>query len=253
VGVDDEGRTSERTRFAEPPGARRVRDLVRVAWISLRSFRSLKARLRRFENRVDDYAARTRELESASVEQLLEHFRGFLHVRFRQWADASLADLAATLAFAWLKWTLERPLGAEAAKQLPQSLLLAIPNVVSSGPVDGLWELSRVARADAALCEAFSQLASDDPDALLERIRVQHPSFARALDEYVQAWGFRISGELMLTTQSYVERPAALLPLLAPYLVLDGPSPREATQAQAQRRDRAIAEVHRALPLRWRL
>lgn len=253
VGVDDEGRTSERTRLAEQPGPSRPLDLARVAWVSARSFRSVETRLRRFEARVDEYAARTRELEAASVEQLLEHFRSFLHIRFRQWADASLADLAATLAFAWLKWTLGHTLGPEPAKQLPQSLLLAIPNVVSSGPVDGLWDLSRVARADAELCEAFSRLASSDPDALLARIRAHHPSFSRALDEYLHAWGFRISGELMLTTQSYVERPAALLPLLAPYIALDGPSPREATKVQARRRDEAIAEVHRGIPLRWRL
>lgn len=252
VGVDDEGRTSARTSVERSRDS--LRDLVRVAWVSTRSFLALPRRLARFEARVRTYVGEGPPLEQATVPELLARVHGFLDIRFRRWSDAALADVAASLAFAWLRWTLARTCGPEAAKQLPQSLLLAIPNVVSAGPVEGVWDLSRLARADPALRDAFARLAAHEPERLLGELRSdpRHAAFMHALDDYLRAFGFRVSGELMLTTRSHADDPAALLRLLGPYVEREGPSPRESTRQQAQRRDAAIAEVHARLPLRWR-
>jgi phosphohistidine swiveling domain-containing protein len=253
VGVDDEGQDGERNATARPPA--RLAEIVRVVTAAIRSFRSLPRRIARFEARVDAYVARTHDLEALSLEQLRQRLLEFLDIRLRAWADAALADLAATLAYASLRWTIGRTLGREAAKQLPQSLLLAIPELVSAKPVERLWELSRIARANPALCDAFTQLSSDDPEALLASLRAdpRMQQFCSAFDDYVGEFGFRISGELLLTTESFVERPAALLPVLAPFVALVGPSPHETAAAQAVRRDQAIAEVARQLRPRWRL
>lgn len=253
VGVEDERRDGERAALVR----RRPGWLARASTVAsaLRSFASLPSRVARFEARVEAHVVRTEALEKLSIAQLLERMREFLQIRLHRWTDASLADLAATLGYAWLRWSLRRTLGDDAAKQLPQSLLLAIPEVVSAKPIERLWELSRMARADPELCHAFAQLAHVDPDRLLTTLRgdPRQRRFCAALDDYVREYGFRISGELMLTTESYVERPAALLPVLAPYLSLDGPSPADTLASQAKRRDEAIAAVRRQLSPLWRL
>jgi phosphohistidine swiveling domain-containing protein len=253
VGIEDEGRGREHTTMSQ----RRPnwRELAPSCWAAIRAFRSLPRRVGRFEAQVDAYVARTEALEQLPIEQLHARFNEFLQLRLRRWTDASLADLAATLGYAWLRWTLRRTLGEDAAKRLPQSLLLAIPELVSGKPIERLWELSRMARADPSLCEAFAELAQVNPDALLARLRAdpRQQCFCAALDDYVREYGFRISGELMLTTESYVERPAALLPVLAPYLSLDGPTPEHTHALQAARRDQAIAEVRGQLRPHWRM
>ncbi|HLT39690.1 MAG TPA: PEP/pyruvate-binding domain-containing protein [Enhygromyxa sp.] len=253
VGLDDEGGPAA-GQTPTPRSRVRWRDAARVAGAALRSLASLDRRVAAFEARVDAYVARTEALEDMSIEQLLARFHEFLDLRFRRWTDASLADLAATLGYAWLRWTLQRTLGADAARRLPQTLLLAIPELVSAGPIDALWQLSRIARADPPLREAFVRLAGDEPERLLAIIRAdpRHREFHAAFDDYVRTHGFRVSGELLLTTESYVDRPAALLPVLAPYLDIEGPSPRERQATQAAARDRAIAGVDRRLTWAWR-
>ncbi len=254
VGVDDEGHRAG--PVVVPQTRTRWRDAVRIVGASVRAFRSLPARVARFEARVDDYAARTKAPARQSIEQLHARMLEFLDIRLHRWADAALADLAATLSYAWLRWTLRRSLGRDAAEQLPQALLLAVPQVerVSAGPIEGVWALSRLARADASLREVFARLSDHDPEQVLATIRAtpRYHRFCEALDEYLRDWGFRISGELMLTTESYVERPAALLPVIASYLDVEGPSPEASTELQANRRDQTIAKVHRQLCWRWR-
>ncbi|MFV8753665.1 PEP/pyruvate-binding domain-containing protein [Nannocystaceae bacterium ST9] len=259
VGVDEEGGRAPSMKASGGETPSTTTDLIRVLVIATRSLASLPRRLPRFEARVDRWVAdidALGELASADVTiaDLLARFRGFLDIRFHQWADASLADLAATLAYALLRRILARSLGPTAAQRLPQTLLLAIPDVVSSGPIEGLWALSRIARADVELRDGFTRLATRDPEALLAQIRThdRHAEFRRAFDDYLRDWGYRISGELMLTTRSYLEQPAALLPVLAPYLELEGPSPCETTAAQAERRDRVVAEVRGRLGFGWR-
>jgi hypothetical protein len=41
--------------------------------------------------------------------------------------------------------------------------------------------------------------------------------FSRAFDEYLEKWGFRCSGELMLTVPSFQENPGALVDILKTY------------------------------------
>jgi pyruvate,water dikinase len=254
VGVDDERREGERTARSQQQRPRWY-ERAKTLWVAIRLSRSLPRRVARFEARVETYVARTEALERLSIEQLLTRLHEFLQLRLRHWTDASLADLAATLGYASLRWTLRRTLGEDAAKRLPQSLLLAIPQLASARPIERLWALSREARANPVLCEAFAELAHTDPDALLATLRAdaRQQQFCAALDDYVREYGFRVSGELLLTTESYVERPAALLPVLASYLSLEGPSPEQTLALQRARRDQAIAELRGQLRAHWRV
>jgi pyruvate,water dikinase len=67
------------------------------------------------------------------------------------------------------------------------------------------------------------------------------------LDEYLDAWGFRCSAELMLTSPSFQEDPAALVPLLRAYAQSDAESPEAQLARQREERLRATSRVVRRL------
>lgn len=228
---------------ATPPPARRWRDLgsragqalevaaiaARVAWL----YRDLGGRVARFEARVDAYARATR-----AQTDLLADLRGFVALR-SDWVDPGLADVAAMVTSGLLGGLLERALPDRPGAPLVARLLGGLEGLVSAGPVDGLWALSR----DPALREALDR-EPDDRAALA----ALEPAARRALDAWLEAWGFRCSGELTLTTPSFQDEPWRALALARAYARDDGAPPSARAAAQAADRRRVEAEVRAALP-----
>jgi phosphohistidine swiveling domain-containing protein len=119
---------------------------------------------------------------------------------------------------------------------LHNTLLKAIPNLVSGEPVQRLWNLSRRVRQDAALSVVFDA----DSVEILRVIRVgtRFAEFRAEFDEYLERCGFRCSAELMLTVPSYQEDPVPLIDTIRAYARLSGESPAEALARQlAERTD----------------
>jgi pyruvate,water dikinase len=143
--------------------------------------------------------------------------------------------------YAALKIFLRRTLPSEDQEALHNTLLKALPDLVSGRPAVELWTLSRTIRSNDRLARLF---ASGDADAIVAAIRrePEHAAFRQALDEYLETWGFRCSAELMLTVPSFQENPAALVPLLRAYAQCDGESPE---QQLARQRDERIRETRR--------
>lgn len=252
VGVDDEGKTGGRTQARGGGVQRGWIDKLRTVLSAGRALSRLEPRVARFEARVDAYALDAEELDAASQAELLDLYRRFLDIRFRRWTDASLADVAATLSYAALKGVLRHRLDEEAAESLPPTLLLAIPGVVSAGAVDSLWRLSRIALEEPGLCESLR--AGGDWEGLHDELcRGAYPGFYLGFVQHLEDWGFRVSGELMLSVACHQEEPARLLPIIAGFIDVQGPSPAVSTEAQAVRRDAALAQTRRRLGWRWAL
>jgi rifampicin phosphotransferase len=216
---------------------------MKTAW----QYRSLGARIRRFERTVDDFAARAHpdRLNAASLQQLRGALDDFMDIRCNRWLDASLADAAAMVCYGALQRLLARadPAGANGA--VHTSLLKAIPDVVSGEPVHALWALSRAIRENEALSRLFQ---TEDPAAVLAAL-ASEPRFAfqKTFGEYLERWGFRCSSELMLTAPSFQEDAAPLLEMLRAYARLDGDSPSEALARQAAEREALTARLIKEL------
>jgi pyruvate,water dikinase len=221
------------------PWLEAVRIGASVAW----QYIWLTRRVTGFERTVDDFAASTHpsRLPRAGREGLVARLREFREIRCRRWKDASLADAGAMVTYAALKIFLRRTLPSEDQEALHNTLLKALPDLVSGRPAVELWKLSRTIRSDERLARLF---ASGDVDAIVTAIRrhPEHAEFRRSLDDYLEAWGFRCSAELMLTVPSFQEDVSALVPLLRAYAQCDGESPEQ--QLARQRRDR-IRETRR--------
>lgn len=226
----------------------KVGELVGIAFNAATQYRNLPKRIRAFEIRADMYAARTHPsvLPELTPEQLLERFRSFLEIRFDQWADASLADVASGVCYGVLKTLLNKAFPDEDQSALHNTLLKGLPDIVSSEPVVHIWALSRRVRDDAALAEAFEGLSSRELLALI-RSDGRFAAFGLALDAFLEGYGFRCSGELMLTQPSFQEKPEALLEIIKSYVGLTGTSPALAIERQDTERRRETTRVLGAL------
>lgn len=222
-------------------------ELLHVAFKSVWRYLHVQSGLIRFERTVDDFCARTRpaELANISAENLRSHLREFLLIRLQRWNDAALADVAAMVCYGLLQRQLNRWLPD--VTNLHNNLLVGLPGLASHAPVEELWLLSRRVHNDAALAELF---ALNDANTLVQQLdKPQFATFHAELQAYLENWGFRSSGELMLTRASPEEDPRQTLELLRNYAMLESPSPQQQLAEQATIREATTNEVaHRLTP-----
>src|SRR5207248_6972602 len=163
-----------------PAGEWPVREALFIAAKTAWRYLFFGHHVRGFEARVDAYAAHTepRRLGEKSLLELRDDVRGFLDIRLRRWTDAALADAGAMVTYGALKALLARWLPDENTERLHHGLLQGIDGLASAAPVQAMWQLARLKRGDPM-------------------------GFEAALADYLERWGFRFSGELMLTEPSF--------------------------------------------------
>ncbi len=229
----------------------RVLEAVRISGSILWQYLFIQKRIRRFETRVDAFADATRPsgLIDKSRAALAADLEAFLTIRLTQWNDAALADTAAMVCYGLLKAQLGRALGDGDQTTLHNNLLKGLPGLVSAEPVTKLWALSQRIAGDAALNALF---ARESAAQILERLKQpDFEDFNQAFTDYLEHWGFRSSGELMLTTPTPQEDPRPVLRLLQTYVRTHSASPEELTRAQSLERQAATAQVVAQLSPRW--
>jgi phosphohistidine swiveling domain-containing protein len=220
---------------------------VRTAW----QYVFVTRRVERFERTAAAFAERTRPtlLETRSRRELLDDFRAFLDIRYNRWKDASLADTAAMVCYGALKRALNRALPSADQASIHNSLLKALPGLPSSVPGVKLWDLSRLVRANARLRDRLETTPAVETIAVI-RHDPQFADFNAELERFLDDWGFRCSGELMLTVASFQEAPAPLVDIIKAYAGRDEGSPAE--HLLTQRRDRLADTARVATVLRTR-
>jgi len=196
-----------------PQGEWPVPEVLAIAAKTSWQYAFLGKRLRTFEATVDAYAARTapERLGGKGLLGLRDDLRAFLDIRLRRWNGAALADAAAMATYGTLKALLARWLPHDNHERLHHGLLQGLDGLASAAPVTALWELAQLKRTDPA-------------------------AFEPALGDYLERWGFRFSGELMLTAPSFQEQPEELLAILEHYAA-DGVQP-PAERLAVQKRER---------------
>lgn len=200
--------------------------------------------LRTFEQDVDAYAlvSRPEDLRRKDATELADLMRRFLHIRFERWTGGALSDTSAMVCYGVLKLLL---------REIPDinanDLLKGLPHLASAVPVERLWDLSRMLRANATL-HAFVQQESAE----VIRMRLEagdYPDFGAALKNYFDRWGFRYSGELMLSRPTPQEDPLPVLRLLKRYAEMNGHGPAEVSERQARARLEATRQARQRLSL----
>jgi pyruvate,water dikinase len=115
-------------------------------------------------------------------------------------------------------------------------LLQGLPGLASAAPVEALWALTLELRNDRA-AETIRTQAPEDVLHQLESGALGEAG--EKIQEYLDTWGFRSSGELLLIRATPQEDPISVLPLLRAYLQSQDAGPMEKSARQAEvRKDR---------------
>lgn len=236
---------------ATPPvKSNRLREFIELVAIAVKTswlYLFIGRRVASFERLVDDFAERTepQRLATLSLRDLRLLLNELMDIRCHRWTNASLADAAAMVCYAMLRRQVEQVSNGNGSGALHNTLLKAIPQLVSGEPVQHLWELSRAVRAEPALrtlfeCEAESVVAE-------LAVNPEFADFHARFEEYLQRWGFRCSAELMLTAPSFQEQPELLVETIRAYAGLNGDSPAAKLSRQLAEREHETRRLLRKL------
>ena len=236
-------------------GAKRfpVRDLLRIARrSSVLTFR-VGSLLTEFESTIDEFAGRSDPdgLSELRLDQLHALLLEFVDIRCHRWLGGSLADSSTVIHYALLRRWLLRVYPETEVLKIQNSLLKALPGVVSSHPIEGLWKLATRVRSDPEMIRLFERRSAVQ---VLEEIESESrfAAFRTLFREYLEQYGFRCSGELLLTVPSFQEEPEKLISILQAYVRSDGRSPVDVMAEQASARELETTEVVATLRSRGR-
>ena len=223
-------------------------EVLRIAAAVVWQFMFLSRRLRAFERTADDFASQTtaETLRERPLHELGARLAAFIDIRCHRWKNASLCDAAAMVCYALLRNLLARGRFTEATHT---RLLRALPGIPSSQPALRLWALSRRILQDSALRALFETRSAAAVLAALESDRAYAP-FRAELHDFLTTWGFRSSGELMLTSATLEEEPEPVIALLQQYVGATGESPEAGIARMAADRASETRTVVRSLTRR---
>lgn len=221
----------------------------------LREYLRLPQHVRKIEARVGNFAAE--EITQAALPRL---FHEFLDIRFHGWLHASYADFFA-MSFHGLLGRLLAEAKVANSRGLQNTLLQSIPGLVSNEPIFSLWQLKQTARAQGLLDECVDTKADELWQCVQNDERFE--SLRRAIDQHLQTWGYRCTGELTFLGKNHIENPQSFLRMLQAYFASEDVDPhREFAEMRAQQQramQEAFSEIGRnngslrASKLRWQL
>ncbi len=173
--------------------------------------RKLQKEVTEFEHMVNQYQ---RSANSAiTYSDYRELFHGFIEIRMHRWFKASLADFNA-MVFHGILGKLCTKFFGEQGIGVQNKLIQAIPNLISTEPVIDMHNIILAIRSDDEWRERFK---SQSATQTWEEISKEQPIWYFQIKDYLMKWGFRCSGELMLTTVNYLDEPFRFIELLQQY------------------------------------
>ena len=187
---------------------------------------SLDRNVNEFENIVDAYS---RQFKQAVVmEDLRSCFHGFIETRMHSWYRASLADFFAMTYHGLLGKFCSAYYGDDATG-IQNKLIQAIPGLISTKPIIDMYDVIVKIRNNKEAFDNFKKLGARDFLIWL-RDNSSAEAILASVDSYLENWGYRCSGELMLTSENYIERPDSFIAILQQYEKLPDQNPEKIIQ-----------------------
>ncbi len=216
--------------------------LFKLAWRLMVLNQKLEKHVRIIEEKVSDFALKVDKINEHNSQAL---FYEFLEIRFHQWYHASLADFFSMIHYKWLGLLTQRTYGKE-AEGVRNTLIQAIPGLVSSEPVAHLWDLVEKVRRSEDGEKLFSQhSASDIYKTIYNDDKWQ--VLRKDIDTYLKKWGFRCSGELMFFKQNFIEKPETFIDLMKSYLHNTQADPRKVIENKSIERRQAMGRFRKKI------
>ena len=182
---------------------------------------SLEKTIQDFEARANKYQF---EVENAlTLEEIKDCFHHFIEIRLHSWYKASLADFFAMLFHGFLGKFCAKYY-TENAEGIHNQLIQAIPGLISSEPIIQMYKIKSELVKNPEVYEKFRSMGSEE---FWEWINIDPIALnaKNSINQYLINFGFRCSGELMLTSTNYIEEPAKFIDLLKQYESLQDSNP----------------------------
>lgn len=219
------------------------RDTVRF----IRRFAALNYRLNEnvlaFERRAEEFERRS--AAARDLDGLRECFHEFIEIRMHSWYRASLADFFAMVYHGLIGVYCRKHFG-EDHQGIHNTIIQAIPGLISSRPITEIWKIGEMIKGNP---EALSLLKSLPAVEVLEHFEhdKRFGALKAAINQYLHAWGFRCSGELMLTEENFCDAPEKFIELLRGYIDQPGENPESIIQTKAEERNTLMRKLRRRL------
>jgi pyruvate,water dikinase len=240
------GYTDGQKSSSGPSAWKKKWKFIREAWAHNRA---LDERVQEFESLVDDY--RKVNAEAIVEWDFRNQFHAFIEIRMHSWYRASLADF---FAMAWhgLLGKFCQLYYPENAVGIQNKLIQAIPNLISSQPVVDLFLISE----QMVLDYNSTDFILDFSPAEAWQKNNEHPEKKshQLIKNYLHQWGFRCSGELMLTHRNYIENPVQFMALLQQYMRTKPVDPRIKMDEKHREATAALASFKKTIGMKngWR-
>ncbi len=173
------------------------------------------------ENKVDRFAKNVSDAKG--IKELALCFSEFLDLRFHQWYHASLSDFFSMLHYKLLGNLTKRIYGTEHIG-IHNTLIQAIKNLPGNKPLFLSWnilhEILKIPGGKDFFTKNDSKFILDHIEQSLEWQKVHN-----LIQQYMKNWGFRCSGELMFTTENYIELPWKFIEILQSYIQCEKENP----------------------------
>jgi rifampicin phosphotransferase len=183
--------------------------------------KQLNQNVKAFEKLVDEYHLQTRK--AITPKELEACFHGFIEIRMYSWYKASLADFFA-MAYHGILGKFCAGIYGEQAVGIHNKLIQAIPNIISSKPVLDMYAIIQKIRENKEVYEVCKQKTSAEFYDFIQQ-EPKAEGVRNGIELYLNHWGFRCSGELMLTEENYIENPVSFIALLQQYEKLPDQNP----------------------------
>lgn len=199
--------------------------------------RSLNKTVSEFEAMANSYHE---QADSAiTFNELKLCFHAFIEIRLHSWYKASLADFFAMLYHGLLGKFCGKFYGEDMAGGIHNKLIQAIPNLISSEPIILIYHLKINLRNSLVVYQKFK---NSSPLEFWEWLIESSPDeeVKKEIIGYLKNWGFRCSGELMLTSKNYSEEPWKFIELLQQYDNLPESDPEKLIAQKFEERGQVI-------------
>lgn len=208
-----------------------VRLILRLVKLNFK----LEKNVSEIEEMVTSYSDRSRS--SSGTRDL---FYEFLDLRFHQWYRASLADFFAMIHYKLLG-VFSKRFYKEESIGVHNKLVQAIPNLVSTEPLNEVYDISRKIDSNQDWKRLF---ANGNPGEIWQMISSDSnlEELNNSIGDYLHKWGFRCSGELMFFKKTYIEEPERFIELIQSYLSQEARDPRAVIEVKAKERRQALRD-----------
>ncbi len=196
-----------------------------------------------FESTIERYGEK---VDSAiSFNELQECFHSFIEIRMHSWHKASLADFFAMLYHGVLGKFCSKFYPSEAEGK-HNKIIQAIPGLISTTPIVLIYKIRKALKEDVIAYQKFKNLSPSEFYNWLKNTS-SHENLRTQLFQYIENWGYRCSGELMLTMKTYCEEPEKFIELLQQYDLLPESNPEKIIALKHQESKEVVSEFRKII------